>query len=206
MTINSSNTSSYLSICASSSPSNCCTIRWPTSYARVSFAWSCFRCWNHLNIGHSPHHSNTSTSCGAIRGIRRKSYRPLGLPPVARRCQAVYICAESKQWRISCSFCATCRIRRTLSDHSGPYVRWPADLRHDLVVVRISTVGLSEYSGEPFAIDTAKTKAALVRHRDLIQRLAVAKRKAGDSVVTLEASDFRNLRLFAASTPTAPIS
>jgi len=91
-------------------------------------------------------------------------------------------------------------------DHSGPYVRWPADLRHDLVVVRISTVGLSEYSGEPFAIDTAKTKAALVRHRDLIQRLAVAKRKAGDSVVTLEASDFRNLRLFAASTPTAPIS
>ena len=47
-------------------------------------------------------------------------------------------------------------------DHRGPddqgihYVRWPADLGPHQVVVRISTVALSGYSGEPFAIDTAK--------------------------------------------------
>jgi hypothetical protein len=83
-------------------------------------------------------------------------------------------------------------------DHDGPvsYVVWPADVGPDLVKVRISTFGLSECSGEPFAINTAKTKAALVGYRDLIQRLAAAKHRADDSIVTLDASDLRNANAF----------
>jgi hypothetical protein len=53
-------------------------------------------------------------------------------------------------------------------------------------------MGLSEYDGVPFYIDTAKARKALGRHRELIQRLAASKYKDGDSVVTLDARDFRS--------------
>jgi hypothetical protein len=70
------------------------------------------------------------------------------------------------------------------------YIVWPADVDSKLVRVRISTTALSEYDGENFAIDVAKTKTALERHRPLIQQLAQSKYRDGDTDVTLDVGDF----------------
>lgn len=70
------------------------------------------------------------------------------------------------------------------------FVVWPADVGSKLVRVRISSAALSEYDGENFGIDSAKTKAALERHHELIQQLARSKFRQGDSEVTLDIGDF----------------
>ena len=70
------------------------------------------------------------------------------------------------------------------------FVVWPADVGSKFVRVRISTAALSEYDGENFAINAAKTRAALKRHRELIQQLALSKYRQGNSDVTLDVGDF----------------
>jgi hypothetical protein len=70
------------------------------------------------------------------------------------------------------------------------FVVWPANVGSKFVRVRVSTAALSEYDGENFGIDSAKTKAALERHRELIQQLARSKYRRGDSEVTLDVGDF----------------
>ena len=63
------------------------------------------------------------------------------------------------------------------------FVVWPADIGSQLVRVKISTAALSEYDGKNFGIDTAKTRAALERHRELIQKLAQSKYRQGETDV-----------------------
>lgn len=70
------------------------------------------------------------------------------------------------------------------------FVVWPADAGPNFVRVRISTAALSDYDGDNFGIDTAKTRSALERHRELIQQLAQKKYHVGDSDVTLDIGDF----------------
>lgn len=77
-------------------------------------------------------------------------------------------------------------------DHRDPqriFAQWPADDGPEHVIVRINTYALSNYDGEKFSIDIEKIKAALKRHRDLIQDLARRKNRQGGSV-TLDIGDF----------------
>lgn len=76
------------------------------------------------------------------------------------------------------------------SGKSMNFVIWPADLGDKFVRVKISTTALSEYDGESFGIDAEKIKAALERHRELIQQLAQSKYQRGTSNVTLDVGDF----------------
>jgi len=73
---------------------------------------------------------------------------------------------------------------------STNFIVWPADVGSKFVRVRISTRALSEYDGESFGIDSAKTRAALARRRATIQQLARSKYRQGDSDVTLDVGDF----------------
>ena len=69
-------------------------------------------------------------------------------------------------------------------------VRWPANdgERSARVIVIISALG--EYEGSTLGMDPQKIKAALDRNRDLIEKLARDKIKAGDNVVMLDVGDF----------------
>jgi hypothetical protein len=76
-------------------------------------------------------------------------------------------------------------------DRSMNFVVWPADAGRQLVRVRISTLALGEYDGKSLGIHTGNVRAALERHRDLIQRLAQAKYgQQPVAVVTLDVGDF----------------
>jgi hypothetical protein len=76
------------------------------------------------------------------------------------------------------------------SDHGMNFIVWPADHGAKLVRVRVGLMALGDYDGEPLGINNEKIEAALSRHRDLIQKLAQAKYKAGDDEVTLDTGDF----------------
>jgi hypothetical protein len=74
-------------------------------------------------------------------------------------------------------------------DQSIYFIRWPADVGSERVDVKVSALALN------FGIDTAKAKAALERHRHLIERMAQSKYRPDDKVVTLDVADFRNVGL-----------
>ena len=81
-------------------------------------------------------------------------------------------------------------------DHGGDgdksiyYLVWPADDGPKRVRIRISARAFGDYCSDPFGVDIAKAAHALVRHRDLIQQLAQAKYRPGDSIITLDIGDF----------------
>jgi hypothetical protein len=74
-------------------------------------------------------------------------------------------------------------------DHGGGrnesvhYVLWPANVGSILVTVRIPASALN------VGIDTGNAKAALERHRGLIERRAQERYRPGDEVVTLQVAD-----------------
>jgi hypothetical protein len=76
------------------------------------------------------------------------------------------------------------------SDRSLNFVLWPADVGADFVRVRISTMALGDYDGKSLGIYSGDVRAALERHRDLIQRLAQSKYRPGDAVMMLDIGDF----------------
>ena len=81
-------------------------------------------------------------------------------------------------------------------DHGGDgdksiyYLVWPADDGPKPVRIRISARAFGDYCNDPLSVDIGKAAHALVRHRDLIQQLARAKYRPGDSIITLDIGDF----------------
>ena len=75
-------------------------------------------------------------------------------------------------------------------DNSIYYLVWPAEDGPKRVRIRISARALGDYCSDPFGVDIGKAVHALVRHRDLIQQLARAKYRPGDSIITLDIGDF----------------
>jgi hypothetical protein len=69
-------------------------------------------------------------------------------------------------------------------------VRWPANNGEKSARVVVIVSALGEYEGSALGMDPHKIKAALERNRDLIEKLARDKIKAGDNVVTLDVGDF----------------
>jgi hypothetical protein len=80
--------------------------------------------------------------------------------------------------------------QRRDGDRSVIIFVWPADDGAKFVRVRVGVMALGDYDGHPLGINDVEIEAALVRHRDLIQRLAQDKHRAGDDEVTLDVGDF----------------
>jgi hypothetical protein len=73
----------------------------------------------------------------------------------------------------------------------GTFIVWPADYGLNHVRVKIGVAALSDYiGGDGVGMLNGEIEAALVQHRDLIQRLAQAKYRRGSSAVTLDVGDF----------------
>jgi len=51
-------------------------------------------------------------------------------------------------------------------------------------------MALGDYDGRPLGIHSGEVEDALTRNRELIQQLAQAKYRDGDTVVTLDVEDF----------------
>ena len=71
------------------------------------------------------------------------------------------------------------------------FVRWPGDNGGKSVKVLVNVSALGDRVGEN--IGTRHAQTALLTHRDLILKLAQAKYRKGDAVVTLDVGDFRSV-------------
>lgn len=71
------------------------------------------------------------------------------------------------------------------------FVRWPGDNSGKSVKVLVNVSALGDRVGENIGPRHART--ALQAHRDLILKLAQAKYRKGDVVVTLDVGDFRSM-------------
>ena len=69
-------------------------------------------------------------------------------------------------------------------------VRWLANDGEKSARVIVIVSALGDYEGSPLGMHPHKIRAALVRNRDLIEKLAREKIKAGDNVVILDMGDF----------------
>jgi hypothetical protein len=70
------------------------------------------------------------------------------------------------------------------------YLVWPADAGTGFARVLVGVDALGEYDGNDIGVDSTKAKAALEKHRDVIQRLAQSKFREGVADVVLEVDDF----------------
>jgi hypothetical protein len=75
-------------------------------------------------------------------------------------------------------------------DIKKTFFRWPAEDGSNFVLVRISRDAFNQGTGQNLGIRNEEVRAALLNYRDLIQDLARAKYRPGDTAVTLDVGDF----------------